>query len=75
VRINNHRLAVIQQHSRFLLDEKPIRWEEEVWISWHADDGFMLERYSESDETLIGLPPEKTVQTMGPPGDTFEKDS
>jgi len=64
VRINNHRLAVIQQHSRFLLDEKPIRWEEDVWVSWHADDGFMLERYSESDETLIGLPPEKTGQAI-----------
>ena len=51
VRIQDYRLAVFRQHSRFLLDEKPIRWREDVWITWHADDGFMLERYSESDET------------------------
>ncbi len=52
VRVQEYRIAVFQQHNRFLLDEKPIRWKEDVWISWHADDGFMLERYSESDEAL-----------------------
>ena len=36
-----------------------IRWHEDVWITWHADDGFMLERYSESDERLTSLPPQK----------------
>ena len=36
-----------------------IRWKQDVWISWHADDGFMLERYSESDEKLTGQPPER----------------
>jgi spermidine/putrescine transport system ATP-binding protein len=59
VRIRGYRLAVFRQHSRFLLDEKPIRWNEEVWITWHADDGFMLERYSESDEQLTNLPPQR----------------
>jgi len=44
VRIDGHRVAIIQQHSRFLLDEKPIRWGDQVWIWWHADDGYMLER-------------------------------
>lgn len=46
VRIEGHRIAVTQQHSRFLLDEKPIRWNDTVWIWWHADDGFILERYN-----------------------------
>jgi spermidine/putrescine transport system ATP-binding protein len=59
VRIQEYRLAVFCQHSRFLLDEKPIRWHEDVWITWHADDGFMLERYSESDEKLTNLPPQR----------------
>jgi spermidine/putrescine transport system ATP-binding protein len=59
VRIQEYRIAIFRQHSRFLLDEKPIRWHEEVWITWHADDGFMLERYSESDELLTNLPPQK----------------
>ena len=59
VRVQGHRIAVVEQHSRFLLDETPIRWKQDVWISWHADDGFMLERYSESDEQLTGPPPER----------------
>jgi spermidine/putrescine transport system ATP-binding protein len=46
VRIEGHRIAVTQQHSRFLLDERPIRWKDVVWIWWHADDGFILERYN-----------------------------
>lgn len=45
VRIGSHKISVTQQHSRFLLDERPIRWQDTVWIWWHADDGFMLERY------------------------------
>lgn len=53
IRIEGHRIAVLQQHSRFLLDEKPITWNDAVWIWWHADDGFMLEKYSESDKKLL----------------------
>jgi len=56
VRVQEYRIAIVQQHSRFLLDEKPITWDEDVWVSWHADDGFMLERYSQSDEQLVTLP-------------------
>lgn len=59
VRVADYRISVYQQHNRFLLDETPIRWGEEVFIRWHADDGFMLERYSESDERLMGTPPEE----------------
>jgi spermidine/putrescine transport system ATP-binding protein len=65
VRVQEYRLSIVQQHSRFLLDEKPIRWNEEVWISWHADDSFMLERYSESDEQLVSLPPENIGEVNG----------
>jgi hypothetical protein len=40
-------------------------WKDEVWIWWHADDGFMLERYRAADENagpdaarqLVGGPP------------------
>ena len=58
VRVQDYRISVYQQHSRFLLDEKPISWKDDVWLYWHADDGFMLEWYSESDEKLMELPPE-----------------
>jgi spermidine/putrescine transport system ATP-binding protein len=59
VRIGDYRLAVSQQHSRFLLDQKPITWKDTVYVWWHADDGFMLERYSASDESLTEIPSEK----------------
>lgn len=42
VLVDGHKISVNQQHSRFHLDEKPIEWEDSVWISWHADDGFIL---------------------------------
>jgi spermidine/putrescine transport system ATP-binding protein len=67
VRVQEHRLAIHQQHSRFLLDEKPARWGDPVWVTWHADDGFMLERYSESDERLLESPPETLTRENGKP--------
>lgn len=56
--IDGHTIAVSQQHHRYLLDEEPIRWEQEVWIWWHADDGYMLEQYRKRDENLTDLPPD-----------------
>lgn len=44
VKVGERKISVTKQHSRFLLDEAPIKWKEPVWIWWHADDGFMLER-------------------------------
>jgi spermidine/putrescine transport system ATP-binding protein len=58
VRVQEYRIAVTRQHIRYQLDENPISWTHPVWISWHGDDSFMLERYSESDETLMSLPPD-----------------
>jgi len=63
VRIGGYRLGVTQQHSRFLLDTKPIEWKDEVWVHWHADDGYILERYNISDERLIEAPSEKVGGT------------
>lgn len=65
VRAQDYRLAIYQQHSRFLLDERPIRWNDQVWIWWHADDGYMLEKYSESDENLMEVPPESVGTAAG----------
>ena len=44
LRVLGRKLSVTQHHSRFLLDESPLLWEENVWIWWHADNGYMLER-------------------------------
>jgi len=56
VRVGEYRLSINQQHGRYLLDEKPIKWKDRVYVWWHADDGFMLEQYSEHDEQLVALP-------------------
>ncbi len=54
VSVGDKRIAVFQQQGRFLLDERPIRWNEDVFVSWHADDGFMVERFSSADRELAG---------------------
>lgn len=58
VRVGQYRMSVLQSHNRFLLDQQSIKWGDQVWLSWHADDGYMLEQYSETDEDLLLLPPE-----------------
>jgi len=63
VRANGHRIQVMRQHFRFFLDEKPIRWNDPVWIWWHADDGFMLDRFRKADAGLVALPPQKVGES------------
>jgi spermidine/putrescine transport system ATP-binding protein len=63
VRAQELRIQILRQHFRFFLDEKPIRWKDDVWIWWHGDDGFMLERYREVDENLISIPPQKVGES------------
>ncbi len=58
VRSGEYRIAVMQQHHRFFSEEAKILWNAPVWISWHADDGYMLERYSPEDEGLLAVPEE-----------------
>lgn len=59
VRVGEYRLSVSRQHTRYGLDEKAIQWGDAVWLSWRADDGFMLERYRPADEELLSLAPEE----------------
>ncbi|MDR3211591.1 MAG: ABC transporter ATP-binding protein [Planctomycetota bacterium] len=73
VRVGDYRLAVNRVHRRFGLDEKPIRWKDLVWLSWHSDDGYMLERYSEADEELLSLPDTETeTEPLAVDGDSHE---
>ncbi len=58
VQVEEYRIAIVQQHTRFLLDEKPITWDDPVWVGWHGNDGFMLQRYEEGDEALLAVPPD-----------------
>ena len=58
VRSGEYRLCAEQQHRTFLLDELPPKWGDNVWLRWHANDGFLLEQYREEDEELLTLPEE-----------------
>ena len=64
VSVNEYRLEIYQQHNRYLLDQKPLTWGDSVWISWSADDGYMLERYREADENLMTIPPEEVGEQL-----------
>lgn len=58
VRAGGQRLAVEHQHSRYLLDEKPPTWGDQVWLSWRPDDGCVLADYAPEDAALLSLPPD-----------------
>lgn len=42
VRVGEWLILVLQQHGHYLLDTKPITWNEPVWVNWHADDSHMI---------------------------------
>ena len=58
-------IATLKPHSRFLLDQEKITWNDNVHVWWHPDDGYMVERVSELDESLLQSPPQ-TTQQKGP---------
>ncbi len=64
VKVEGHKFSVTQQHSRFLLDERPIRWTDKVWIWWHADDGFMLEKYKKPEKEESNISPFSLKEDM-----------
>lgn len=57
-RCGEWRICAEVQHRNFLLDEEPPKWGDEVWLRWHANDGFLLEQYRAEDENLLTLPEE-----------------
>ncbi len=64
VRAQGYRIQVLRPHSRYFLDEKPLRWKDDVWIWWHADDGFMLDHFRKADEALLAVPPQKVGEPL-----------
>lgn len=55
IRVGEWLVSVFESHKHFLLDKKPPTWEDKVWLTWHRDDGYMLQRYREADEELLTL--------------------
>ena len=37
------RTSTLKPHSRFLLDQEKITWNDKVFLWWHPDDGYMVE--------------------------------
>jgi len=58
VRCGEYLICAEQQHRRYLLDEAPPTWGDQVWLRWRANDGFLLDQYREEDESLLTLPDE-----------------
>jgi spermidine/putrescine transport system ATP-binding protein len=57
IRTGEEKLMVESSHGRFFLDEeRPPRWGDEVWVSWSANDGYLLEDFAEADRQLLSLP-------------------
>jgi spermidine/putrescine transport system ATP-binding protein len=56
VRCGDYRICAEKQHRTFQLDERPPTWGDGVWLSWHANDGFLLDQYREEDGKLLTLP-------------------
>jgi len=67
VRVAGYRIQVLRQHARYFFDDKPLRWKDEAWIWWHADDGFMLDHFRKSDEGLLAVPPQKVGEPLNGP--------
>ena len=40
---NGHQLRAFKQHIKYQLDETPISWKEEVYLSWNFNDGYLVE--------------------------------
>ena len=43
IKAGDLRIAALKPHSRFLLDQETITWNDDVFVWWHPDDGYMVE--------------------------------
>ena len=51
-------VSALKPHSRFLLDQETITWNDKAYMWWHPDDGYMIENFSELDASLVQTPPQ-----------------
>lgn len=56
VRVQDWRISIVKQHYGYTLDERSIKWDDDVWLKFEADNAYMLDRYAEDDEELLALP-------------------
>ena len=48
----------LKPHSRFLLDQEPITWNDTTYLWWHPDDAYMVESNAALDESLLQSAPQ-----------------
>ncbi|MBK1882740.1 ABC transporter ATP-binding protein [Luteolibacter pohnpeiensis] len=58
IRCGEWKLCAEMQHRNFQLNESRPKWGDEVWLSWQASDGYLLDQYRAEDEELLTLPDE-----------------
>ena len=58
IKSSGRSVSALKPHSRFLLDQETITWNDKVFMWWHPDDGYMIENFSESDAGLVQTPPD-----------------
>ena len=56
VRVVERSLSVVKQHFSYALDEKKIKRGDRVYLSFEADNAYMLDSYKKEDEKLLILP-------------------
>jgi len=59
VRAGESSLLVERQHTRYLLDDAPPAWQDQVRLSWWADDGCLLAEAEDAEVTDETSPPEE----------------
>ncbi len=45
IRVGDRRLSTYKPNTRFSID-RPLKWGEEVFVGWHVDDGFMIDKFT-----------------------------
>jgi len=58
LRSGDRSVSALKPHSRFLLDQESITWNDRAYMWWHPDDGYMIENFSALDESLVQVPPQ-----------------
>ena len=57
LRCGERSVSALKPHSRFLLDQEAISWNDMAYCWWHPDDGYMIENFTPLDESLVQTPP------------------
>ncbi len=61
IRCKDWLISALIPHRRYALEDWTPSVGTQVFLSWHADDGYMLEKYREADESLLINPDEEFI--------------